>query len=391
MFALRDEIPLPPDGWTVHLHNGLCTRSDGPGGCAPESCNGLHCRFSCFEGEDPAFGLGMRDLSMTLNEMTKGNRGEGADLSDIPLPVTRVTLGVGGAILPGETHDEHYKRSFRLAQDAVKSLRLATQARIPNLTIERVWPQYFMVTEAERGDLRVSVAIVEHGFGGTRPVAAEEVRAANAILTATWQGHPAEVYRDFELGAQNAAKVDGDYPGAVLKAATAVESLIKHTSWMLEWEATTKLDTDPAPTRATLDLFTAKPAQLISGVLSPRLGGNWSSQSDRHPVGAWRAHIARSRNAVIHRGHRPTEYEMGDMLAALDAIESHVLDRLAARADVYPRTALFLAGPEALEARGAGMKADHVANDPAVSPPGLMKSYRTWLDGRLNASAADDT
>lgn len=392
VFSLRDEIPLPADGWTVHLHNPACYPPGGPRGCAPETCNGLHCVFTRFEGEDPSFVLGLRDLSTTLGDIL----GRSDESPDEPepfgpgLPVGRAVVSVGGAVLPGEEPDEHYRRSFGVAQDAVKALRLATQAHVPNLTIERVWPQYFIIDEAPPGDVSTSVVIVEHGFRGVPEPDEEAIRHADAILAAGWRRHPAEMYRDFELLAQMDAFTEGDYPGAVLKSATAAEVLIKHTAWMLEWEATEHLPADPAPPKESFEASAAKPSELIGQVLAKRLGGNWSSQSDKHPVGAWRTFIAQRRNSVIHRGYRPQEHEIEDTIGALHALEQHIVERLAAKSAVYPRTALLLAGPAGLGQRGAFDRALEALGEDQRGDGEMLADYNRWLDLRLTNAKADD-
>jgi hypothetical protein len=247
------------------------------------------------------------DLLKVLNQLTGGDDGEPLRLR--PLRTSRTVLTVGGSILPSETVDEHYRRCVQLAHDAVKALRLATDARIPNLTISRAWPVYFIVVENEPGNVKVhNQMMVAHGFSfsDTVPASADQLRDAALILRVGWSGSPVETYRDFELGAQNAAWVDGDYTDAVLKAAVAAEVLLKHTAWMLTWEVSEEEKANTSSTAATFDPFKAKPGRLIGNVLARRLGGDWSSRDEAKPIGAWRSHIARRRNAVIHTGFART-------------------------------------------------------------------------------------
>jgi hypothetical protein len=112
----------------------------------------------------------MSDLLTVLNQLT--GRGGGEPLTLDPLPATRTVLAVGGTILPAETVDEHHRRCFQLAQDAVKALRLATNAHIPNLRIQWVWPLYVILVENEPGNVIVhNLLIVERGFANTaRPL-----------------------------------------------------------------------------------------------------------------------------------------------------------------------------------------------------------------------------
>jgi hypothetical protein len=155
---------------------------------------------------------------------------------------------------------------------------------------------------------------------------------------------------------------------------------------MLTWEASTQLESDPTP-NAQVDLGGSRPAKLISAIISPRLKGNWSSQSDASPVGAWRHNIARPRNAVIHRGDRPDSEVAHRAILALDKLEQHILGRLAAIANVYPRTAYLLAGPEALDRRGAsGRVRATLANS---DPRQWLSDYLQWLEATVQDDDSD--
>jgi len=323
----------------------------------------------------------MSDLWTVLNQLTGCDGGEPLTLD--PLPATRAVLAVGGTILPTETVDEHYRRCFRLAQDAVKALRLATNAHVRNLSIQRVWPLYMILVENEPGNVIVhNLMMVERGFANTATATDEKLREAAAILRAGWLGSPVELYRDYELSAQNAAWVEGDYTDAVLKAAIAAEVLIKHAAWLLIWEASEELAADPAPATSPFDPFAAKPSQLIGSVLSSRLHGDWSSQDETRPIGAWRFLIAKRRTAVIHRGYRPNEGEVRQTIEALHQLEQHVLDRLGAMAATYSRTAVLLVGRPGLERRGVWQKIQSPPGDDR-SLPVLTRSYLDWLNAQL--------
>lgn len=389
VLALRDELPLPSHGWSVHVHLDECRAEQDAPACSVETCRGLHCRFTRFDGEEHGFSQAMADLAIVLQRIT-GSPNAMAPPS-LPLPTSRAVLSVGGTFENEESLDEHFNRCFRLAQEATKALRIATQARIPNLTIERVWPAYFILTEDMPGAFKVhNLMIVEHGWAGTVEVTSQVLRRAEALFSGGWSQSPVELYRDFELGAQNAAAVAGDYPDATIKAAIAAEVLLKHTAWMLIWEATTELTKDPRPPASQLDPFAAntKLVQLISGVLTPRLGGNWSSQDERHPIGGWRTYIARRRSAVIHRGQRPTEQEIRTTIHALHVLEQHVLDRVAANAGVYPRTAMLMVGPSGLKRRNVSEKIKQAEGDRRTLPA-LSYAYSKWLDQQFEDDLDD--
>ena len=334
------------------------------------------CELICFDGTSNDFGDAMHAVAAVLGDITEGE----TDDPTLEQPkVARFVAVVSSPWHPEDQRHTHFHRCFDLLHDTVKALRQATQARVPNLTIERVWPVYFVVDQDNEGRFQLqNMVVVEHGhFSGGSPATSEQLKKAETLLVATWSRNPVETYLDFELGAQNATFTDGDYVEAVLKAAAAAESLIKLTAWMLTWEASTQLESDPTP-NAQADLGGSRPAKLISAIIAPRLKGNWSSQTDASPVGAWRHNIARPRNAVIHRGNRPDSEVAQDAIRSLHELEQHILDRVAAVANVYPRTAYLLAGPESLDRRGASGK---VRATVANGDPGQwLSDYLKWLE-----------
>jgi len=387
--ALRDEVPLPDGGWTVFRHGPGCFSEDEQRlTCGGADCQVAEvCRLEETSGTDPRFSDGMQDLSNLVAGLTKGVPAAAPPVDS--LPVRRVTALVGAPWGEDPQPAEHFLRSFGLLRDAVKALRQVTQARTPNVSIERVWPFYMILDEYHGGGFQLmNIVVIERGFAfAPRPTRDDTARAEGALLAA-WVQNPVEIYLDFELDARNAAGSDGDYVEAILKAAAAAEIFLKHVAWMLTWEATELRTSDPAPAAATTaTIFTMKPGQLLGAVLAPRLKGNWSTQSENHPCGGWRSSIAIRRNSVMHRGYRPSEEEASNAVAALDALEAHVIDRLAAVADQYPRTALLLAGRAAMERRGAYGKVK--ATFEGQDLHGLMRAYLRWLGPLLSDDDPD--
>lgn len=383
LFALRDQLPLGEEGWAVARHTPDCADSldETRLVCDEHTCRADTCRLVQVRRDDVEFEEALNGLSEVLDQFL------GSTPTDRQAPSTegpaawRSYAIVGGPHKDGEDHAAHWQRCFALLHEVVKGLRQATQAHIPNLTIERVWPLYFIVREDQEGRRTPwNLVLVEHTLAvGTAPASEEQLEMATHSLLAAWRRSPVEVYRDFELSAQNALRVDGDYVEAVLKAATAAEVLLKQAAWTLEWEAELfPHEGDKVPLRGDA-IFRDRPQDLIAAVLAPRLKGNWSSQDARHPVGGWRAAIGRPRNRTIHQGHRLTDEEAYGTLAALDVLEKHVTDRIAANADAYPRAALLVCGRFGLEKRGRWSLVEAIAEHPT----NWALEYRTWLDARL--------
>lgn len=393
LFALRDELPLGDKSFGLESHVGGCFDRAGNLACSAATCDGTQVSLWQYAGTDAGFDQAMtassKALVAVLGESTPSPRQEA---EPDPLPHGRAVAFVA-ARWPKEEGDRvsavHYRKCMAAIQDAVRALRHATRARIPNVTIERMWPMYMRGAEYADGSRKaLGPVIVEHGFLGTEPAGDETLELAAQLALSAAGGHPVEIYRDFELGARNAALVDGDYVEAAIKASTACEILLKHVAWVLTWEATTQLSVDPVPGAPVVAaLFEGKPSTLIGSVLAVRLKGSWTSQHPTKPIGAWRSHVAKLRNQVIHRGHRPSEAEMHDLLDAMVRLERHVFGRIVAMASVYPRTALMFLSDRDLERRGALGKVRDVAQDPDAGY--WWTDYLDWLGPQLDAAPAD--
>lgn len=270
VLALRTQLPVPEEGWTVVWH---------PPECDPPEliCGGVECpravvtRFFATSAPDTRTAESLTDVFEAASAL--------AERPKVPRPafgsamaLLRPVVTVAAPVTDNETPEQHFERCFGYVVDNARALILASEELCPPVSRQQLVPTYIVIDEDDAGTRRIEGA---------------------ALM--------ADIY----LG----------------------------------------------PNRATRH-HTARPSQLVGQVLSTRLGGDWTSRERDKLVGAWRHDVARLRNRVIHFGHRPSE---GDAVASVDGLatlEKHVLDRLAARSNVYPRASLLLAGKEGLERRG---------------------------------------
>ena len=290
-----------------------------------------------------------------------------------PLFVAAVTA----PIYPGEDVREHQEACFERLRGLLAGLALSTGAPIHELTYERVWPMYLIGRQGDGGPEVTNLILIEEQLRNVRP--ADEQKRNEAVLLADARAgdNPGERYRHFEHAAEVAATHDGDYVSAVLNAAIATEILIKHVAWMLTWEALAHLSPDPATGARTTEVTTLKPSELIGSVLMPRLKGSWESGNPDKPVGCWRQNIAQARSAVIHQALRPSAVQARAAASAINHLERHVLDRLAANAPTYPRTNLMLLGKPGLERRSLWTAVETaVAGESQLS---LLGQYSEWI------------
>lgn len=379
-------MPLDENGWSVHLHNDLC-----PKPCVDGSrCAGTVARIiqkSRTEGIDHT--QAVSGISEIVEEMLGSPGVTLGKFSGIEIPglssygIVRVPI----SSIYEERGDQNetldpFDIAFDVLTRVIDALRIATNASIPPLTIERIYPIYIELDCDEDGKVEVkNIAISEHGSLLERSDAATpaQLRSAEEYFVAGANDDPVENIRYWMLAARNDARVIGDYAGAALKTAAASEILIKTTAGLLIWE---QIEHQPqlrsswsSKGQAALSM---RPSELIASVLSPALRGGWSSQHNHQPVGAWRLYVAKLRNRVIHNGYRPSAPEVHDAICAVDQLVDHVADRIASRAQLHPRTAVILLGQEGLERRGAWGKVRATLD---ADGSDWRDQYRTWSEG----------
>ena len=351
LFAMRDELPLDDDGWSVWRHEPRCGIETGGLRCQRDSgpCWAAWVRFIPFSFEDRGMEVAMADLATVAESLAAK-----LDPSPpFPMPGQPNRRWVAVVSMPTAPEDA-VSRALDLIYDVLSALRLATGSSVPGFSIERVWPLYMIANSDGAGNVEFrNLVIVEHGrFGPLQPATSDQLELAKQLLLHRWRRSPIEIYLDFAQAARASLSQEGDYTKAVTSAAIACEILLKHAAWLVTFEALGK-PTDPAAGVPTVGLGLLKPSQLIGQVLTKRLGGDWSSKDAAKPVGAWRHHVAQLRTKVLHRGHRPDVQEAAKAVEVMSLLEGHVCDRLAGRGAGYPRSAMALVGSSGLERRGA--------------------------------------
>jgi hypothetical protein len=211
-----------------------------------------------------------------------------------------------------------------------RALLQATQQMSPPLSRQQPVPTYVVIDEDADGTSRlIGVVLVSDLYLGPVPPTPEQVDRANDFMVAHLTKNPVEVHHDLRLAAQRAVQAEGDYMGAVLKAAAAAETLIKRRR--RSCRATRGQQRCPAAPSSKRSVPACLPGALGAA------GGTWDSSRPGHPVGgAWRLNVAQVRNRIIHLGHRPSGADAVAALEGLAALEEHLMDRLASRASVYP-------------------------------------------------------
>ena len=190
-FALRDDVPVPDGGWTQFVHPPEC-QDEQPGSltCPGEACvRALRCQLFVNDGDDLRFPRGMEDLGAVVGQLT-GQSDEGPSLDGLAAASRRVVAVVGAPTDEGQA-EAHYETCMAALHDVVKAFRLATAAHTPNVTIERVWPIYFVLAEHADGTHEVTnLVVVEHGWRSVPIPDAAQIQQAQNVWLAARRGSP---------------------------------------------------------------------------------------------------------------------------------------------------------------------------------------------------------
>ncbi|WP_162801613.1 hypothetical protein [Brachybacterium saurashtrense] len=161
--------------------------------------------------------------------------------------------------------------------------------------------------------------------------------------------HPLRQYLERAYRAKHQYKI-GQYSDAVISMGTSVETLLTTIVSHLLWEEAWPNVQDEASVKSARSVFYAlEKRSRVREELSKRLGGNWSAEAS--PWEIWMRHGVALRNRVVHAGYRPSYNETREAVSAYDEFVAFVTDRIAEKANVYPRTAIKAVGPEGLERR----------------------------------------
>jgi len=160
-------------------------------------------------------------------------------------------------------------------------------------------------------------------------------------------GGPFAAHLDLHREGQIALDRLGDHRLAALLLGISAESLFDELLLHLLWEEAKIPEQVACAWIEGIDL-------RVRTELPSRLGGLWDF-NHTGAIGDWARSVAALRNRVAHAGYTPNEDESRAAMAALNALVTHLCDRLASPQILrnYPRTALALAGEDGLRRRRA--------------------------------------
>ena len=339
LFSLRDTAPLLGRGLSLDELMNPCPNH----GLGEPSCDCCSFTYSFWQipGDSSSMESAAVATEYVLNFLLQGTEPPESS-EDTYENLTTVVL-VGGPLNDAGDMDEHFGICIDLARLAMKALCIATGSARPNVSLKTIWPPWFILESIDQSDYKAlfldpGAGSLVHPGTAAKP---EELLETVLFIRGLRMGDPVALFRDFFNTARGDIDTRGDYAACVLNCAIACELLIKHTSWMLHWEDLER--TADADEQALLSMQ-ALPSMLIGSVLSAKLEGNWSSQTSTTPVGAWRAHVAKMRNQIMHFGQTPNRIEARAAMDAIPELQKHISARLLANKRLYPKTHLLMSG-----------------------------------------------
>jgi hypothetical protein len=273
-----------------------------------------------------------------------------------------------------------FRRCFTCVQDVSRAFGNALRPPVAPLTIGDVHPLVLFISRTPgtlgRWRLGFSIYIIPGSLGSEflapSELSADDVQTFAIHLRRLRQGDPFPLYAERTHLARTAQQV-GEFGDAVVQTAIGVEILLDGVVALCLWEEQASLAVAARTLRRSV-------SHWLGNELAPRLGGSWD-QSGVGAIGRWRRDLADVRNRVVHRGYRPSEEQGNCAIAAGEAVDELVRERLAKHCFQYPRTALLLLGEPGLRKRDAWTRRmQEVAYSSHEDSDSWQVAYVAWRD-----------
>jgi hypothetical protein len=176
----------------------------------------------------------------------------------------------------------------------------------------------------------------------------------------------------------------GRFDLAVIAAQTAGEVLLLGLLSMLLWEQCHP----PSVLKSVTDDGISK---TCASFLPRLLGGDWRPASYESPTRPWREACGVVRNRVVHGGYSPSRLEGEKAVGSAEALSTAVGDRLWARANAFPVSALHYLGEDGLAKRGSSpTRAMRALMDNRSGFEEQLAMARAWFEEALNNTAQEN-
>lgn len=245
-----------------------------------------------------------------------------------------------------------FRRGFDALHEFHRAYRVATRAQIRPLTVERLHQlaPFAAVDKSGRWDARTGWVIAHRRLPHE---VAPEIMHPRDLTQLEWhmdalrRAHPMALFWERMLPAY-ADFDDGDFTGATLDAAIAVEMLIDATLALALWDSGVSADT----------AYKKKDRGSIVGRVRTRLALALGDDPDlwdveaATPASRWKSELADLRNHIVHSGYSASRSDAFAGIEAAEKLIAFVERRVLDAADRRPRAALMILGEPALQRAG---------------------------------------
>lgn len=185
-------------------------------------------------------------------------------------------------------------------------------------------------------------------LAGPETLEKDQLRMVGGMRTRVAQHGAFSAYLDLHREAVSALHRQGDTRMSGILAAVAAETLLDELLLHLMWEEAGRPE-DVATQWGETTLV-----NRVKREYSSRLGGQWDLRFP-NAVTRWHREVAALRHRIVHGAYVPTPGQASLAITRVEELVEHLCDRLADKRhrQVYPRTALALAGESGLRRRNA--------------------------------------
>jgi hypothetical protein len=265
---------------------------------------------------------------------------------------TAVEMRVQAPMLTESSILDGFRRGFDALRELHRAYRVSARAQIRPLTVERLHQlaPFAAIDESGRWDRRTGWVIAHRRLAHE---IAPEVLQPIALAQLEWhmdslrRAHPMALFWERMLPAY-ASFDDGDFTGAILDAAIAVEMLVDAALAAALWDSGVPADI----------AYKKKDRGSIVGRVRTRLAraldddpAAWVTEGET-PGARWKRDLADLRNHVVHDGYIADREDAVRGIQAAEDLTAFILERMLDAADRRPRAALMLMGESAIHRAG---------------------------------------
>lgn len=280
---------------------------------------------------------------------------------------------------PGPT--DPFTRCIDVISEHVRAYRISTNARILDLTYERVpiiipcfWRSIDGTAEDTQGP---TLMLLDHSnidtIEGPDILGDEEQSNTRVTYSRLLAGDPFMLYVERRTSAQVEFWNYGQYGECCVQSSIAAEILFDGVLSMVLWE---DCRSGTNTIEGVAEIFSSDIVPRLKNQFHGRLGGTWSLRTGH--LKRWDRDIATVRNRVVHAGYHPTRDEASSALESLLDLERFIQRRLVDRFTRYPLTSVLFVGQPGFERVNRWRSVQRWLEESQIDWVASINEYSEW-------------